>query len=163
MAFVNGAQKTMGIDFGTPLHAAICDIWPAHDGPEARDRTKLFFIYISLLFGILSLATRTLLPASSESTVSSPVTFFDRSRSILPTSFPLCSYCLHLEPADSLKRISKGAGGPVSRADVTSRSNRNGIRTKWLLKTLFSNYCITSQSRLFTTTATKRNQILALK
>ena len=39
--FVDGddsGQKTMGIDFGIPLHA-ICNKWLAHDGPEARDWT----------------------------------------------------------------------------------------------------------------------------
>ena len=37
MEMTINSQKTMGIDFGIP----------AHDGPEARDRTELFFIYTS--------------------------------------------------------------------------------------------------------------------
>ena len=56
MAFVDGddsGQKTIGVDFGIPLHA-ICDKWLAHNGPEACDWIELFnkfFLAMCLLFG----------------------------------------------------------------------------------------------------------------
>ena len=43
MTAVSLGRRLMLI-FGIPLHA-ICNVWLAHDGPEARDRTELFKIY----------------------------------------------------------------------------------------------------------------------